>query len=93
MEILIDKYKIYSYQFGYALAKKKGKTQWNKIGYYDSIEKAINDLFDYRVRTETSDFVVDFNNQAQLESQKSELLGKIMKIKEEIMKGLDDGSE
>ena len=93
MELLIDKYKICSYQFGYALAKKKGKSQWSKIGYYDSIENAINDLFDYRVRTETSDFVIDFNNKAQLESQKLELLEKIMNIKEEIMKGLNGGSE
>ncbi len=91
MKYLIRDYKIRSYQYGYVLTKKKGKKQWTCIGYYNSAERAIEDLFDYRVKTETSDYIIDFNNKANLKASKAKLLEKIEEIKKELMEGLSYG--
>ena len=92
MLILIKNYRITSSRFGYTLARKKG-SQWSAIGYYGSLDKAINDLLNYRVNTETSDFVIDFNNQTEIESQKEDFLKKINDIKNEVLGGLRNGKK
>ena len=92
MTILIKQYRIRSYQYGFTLAKKKCKT-WKIIGYFSSINQAIDSMFDHWVKTETNKFVIDFNNEAQLDSQKTALLQKIRNIKNEILEGLRDGQQ
>ena len=87
MLLLINKFKIQSNEFGFKISKPKGN-QWTTIGYYPDLESAVKDLFEYRVRTELKDFVVDFNDVNNLELQKTELFEKIESIKDEILGGL-----
>lgn len=87
MEVFIDKYRIVSSEQEYKILRPKG-SQWAPIGHYPTLEAAISDLFDYRVRTELNDFVVDFNDSTNLEAQKTALISKINAIKNEILEGL-----
>lgn len=80
----IKNFKIQSYQYGYTLAKAKGK-QWSTIGYYNSIEQALGSLFDYKVKTETDKFIIDFNNKTDFPVQKANFLQKINCIKQELL--------
>ena len=87
MQLLISNYKVQSNQNDWSVAKQKGK-QWEVIGYFDTLERAIGNLFDYRVKTETKNFVVDFNDATNIATQKTNLIQKIKLIKEEILEGL-----
>ncbi|MBR0460502.1 hypothetical protein IJI91_00710 [Candidatus Saccharibacteria bacterium] len=87
MEVFIKKYRIVSSEQEYKVLKPKG-SQWTPIGHYPTLEMAISDLSDYRVRTELKDFVVDFNDATNLEAQKTALISKINAIKSEILEGL-----
>lgn len=88
MQILIGKYTITSNEHQYILKKQKGKKQKETISYHNSLADAINSLFEYQVRTELKDFIIDFNNTTTLEADKLALLRQIKAIKNEILKGL-----
>lgn len=87
MLIAIGKYRIVSSDTGYKILKPKGK-QWIAVYHYGTLEQAITDLFDYRVRTELKDFIVDFDDATKLEVQKTAFFTKIAEIKNEILEGL-----
>lgn len=87
MEIVINKYRIVSSDKEYTIKKPKGK-QWARISGHSTLEEAINDLFNYRVKTELKDFVINFNDAVNLEAQKAAFFTKIAKIKNEILEAL-----
>ena len=87
MVLIINQYRIVSSEQEYKVLKPKG-SQWTPIGHYTTLEVAISDLFEYRIRTELKDFVVDFNDATNLEAQKTALISKINAIKSEILEGL-----
>jgi hypothetical protein len=87
MQILINKYRITSHDGGYKVAKAKGE-QWSALGHYHGLDKAIIALFDHRVLTETKDFIIDFNDAMNFETQKLTFLNKVKEIKKELEEGL-----
>ena len=87
MVVYIGKYKIQSDSNCWSVSRKKGK-QWNALGYYNCFNKAVESLFDYKVRTETAEFVVNFNDATILESQKTVLMQRVESIKDEILEAL-----
>lgn len=87
MNVFINKYRIISSENEYKTLRPKG-SQWAPIGHYPTLEMAITDLFNYRVRTELKDFIVDFNDATKLEVQKTAFINKIEAIKKEILGGL-----
>ncbi len=90
MQLFIKKYKIVSNEHQYILKKQKGKYQYETISYHDSIADAINSLFEYRVRVELKDFVIDFNSAMTLCADKTSFLQQIQTIKNELLEGLNN---
>ena len=87
MEIFINRYRIVSSENEYKTLRPKGG-QWAPIGHYPTLEMAITDLFDYCVKTELKDFVIDFNDAMNLEAQQTAFFSKIAEIKNEILEAL-----
>lgn len=88
MQLLIADYKITSFAAGYKLSKRKG-AQWKIISYNSTLEDALKVLFDLRVRTDTKDFVLDFNEASKLDAQKSALISRVEAIRSELLEGLN----
>ncbi len=85
MTLLIANYKITSFVGGYKLSRQKGK-QWKIVAYSNSLEEALTALFEFRVRVDTKQFVVDFNNAKDFEAQQQKLVASILAAKQEIIK-------
>jgi hypothetical protein len=83
---------IKSYEYGYVTQKRVGK-QWRAIGYYSTLKQAVNDLFQHRVLTETTDHIVDATNKASIQLQSAHILQKIDQIASEISEGLNYDSK
>lgn len=87
MQLLLSNYKIASYSGGYKVSKRKGK-QWAVVSYHDSLDEAVKELFDLRVKVDTKDFIVDYNDSKNFKSQKDALVNRIKEIKNETLMGV-----
>lgn len=85
MTLLIANYKITSFVGGYKLSRQRGK-QWKILAYSNTLEEALRTLFELRVRVDTKQFVVDFNDKKGFKAQQSALLAKIEESKQEILR-------
>ncbi len=90
MTLLIANYKISSFVGGYKLSRQKGK-QWKIMAYSSSLEEALTALFELRVRVDTKQFVVDFNNAKDFDAQQQALIAKIEASKQEILGEVQNG--
>jgi len=82
-----DKYEISTYEYGYMMRKHVG-SQWKVEGYYNTLQHAVNSVFEKSILTETNDFMVDFRNITTLHEGKESLIAKIESIRDEILEGL-----
>lgn len=85
MTLFIANYKISSFVGGYKLSRQRGK-QWKIMAYSNSLEEALKALFELRVRVDTKQFIVDFNNAKDFDAQQQALIAKIEASKQEILK-------
>lgn len=88
MAILIDKYKITANDYQYVVKKQKGKSQYESISYHDTLDSAVEAIFNHQVRASLKKFVIDFNDAATLNARKTDFLNKVNSIKQEILEGL-----
>lgn len=87
MVLLIANYKITSFVGGYKLSRQKGK-QWKIMAYHQDLGDALQALFELRVRVDTKQFLVDFNDARAFDKQQQALIAKIEASKLEIVEGL-----
>lgn len=83
MILLFGKYRITSYAYGYKISKRKG-SQWSVMTYHNTLEDAFSNLLEHRIKVDTKDFVVDFLDKNNFQTQKNSLLSEIQKIKDEM---------
>ena len=92
MTISYKHYRIKSYQHGYMVQKQVG-SQWKTDGYYSNLQQAVLGLFECRVLTETSEYIVDVKNRAEIQLKSAELVHKIQQIADDIIEGLSFGEK
>ncbi|MBA2279085.1 hypothetical protein H0V99_01415 [Candidatus Saccharibacteria bacterium] len=55
------------------------------MAYYQTLEEALNNLFELRVRVDTRQFILNFNAVKGFEAQEMKLLKHITELKNEIV--------
>ncbi len=86
MVLLIANYRVTSFAGGYKLSRQKGK-QWKIVGYHQDLGSTLQNLFELRVRVDTRDFLVNFNDSLEFNPQQQALISRIDEIKQEILRG------
>ncbi len=84
MTLLFGSYKITSFIRGYKTSKAKGK-QWQVLSYHGKLEDALKELFELRVRVDTKEYVVDFDDATNYKAQRADLIKKIEVIRDEML--------
>ncbi len=90
MIIQFRNYRVLSDENGYAVARKWGN-EWRKVWYFNTLDQAIDGLFEHLIKTETKDFILNLDDETKFQSQKTAFITKIREIKEELIRGLQDG--
>ena len=90
MRIIYDEYQILPLKPGYGYVTKKFKSnRWIAIAYHPYLNQAVEELFLERVRTETSDHIIDAIDKASAALSSAELIKHIDQIGREIREALD----
>ena len=84
-------WRIRSYEYGFVVERRINPTRWKAIFYHNTCAQAIQSMFDYRVRTETTQYVVDAMDAASARLSTAKLVKKIDDIVDEIAKGFKHG--
>lgn len=91
MKITWKNWKIEEYKKGpcYAVKKRVGeKGRWLAVAYHVDLQSAVKLMLDERIRTETTDCIIDASSVALAAIGNAKLLSRIEAIREEIMGAL-----
>lgn len=91
MKITWKNWEIEEYKKGpcYAVKKRVGeKGRWLAVAYHVDLQSAVRLMLDERIRTETTDCIIDVSSAASAALGKAKLLSRIEAIRAEIMEVL-----
>ena len=88
MTIQWQQWRIRSNDFGFVVERKINPTRWKVEIYHNSLAQATQSLLEYRIRTETSDCVIDAIDDASARLSTAKLVKKIDSIARETVEGV-----
>jgi hypothetical protein len=88
MKIIWKNWKIEEYKKGpcYAVKKRVGKKgRWLAVAYHVDLQRAVMFMLDERIRTETTDCIIDASSRASAALGNAKLLARIKGISDDIV--------
>ena len=83
-------WRIKSEEHGYVIQRKLKSGRWVSQWFLTTLAEACDSLLQYRIRTETAQYVIDATNEASAALGRAELISKIEEIGREILAGVND---
>lgn len=82
------KWRIRSNDYGFQVERRLNLKRWKAEWYHPTLAAAVQDLLEYRIRTETSDCIIRATDEASARASTTKLVKKIDSIAGEIMEGI-----
>lgn len=84
-------WRIRSTDMCFQVERKINPTRWVAESYHNTLAQACQSLLEYRIRTETANYVIDATDAASARLNTAKLIKKIEAITSEIHGGLNNG--